>query len=107
MLAIPIIMAGAFIAHRLSAEGAVLGILSFVGLAVVALRRRSTIIFNLPGEPLIQASELLNGVAPQALRPSEALKMSVEDNIGDPRPAAEIFGYEPETFEAGVARILS
>jgi hypothetical protein len=32
--------------------------------------------------------------------------MSVEDNIGDPRPAAEVFGYEPETFEEGLRRIF-
>jgi len=67
---------------------------------------RSIIIFNIPGELLIQASEVLNYIAPQGLRPSEALKMSVEDNIGDPHPAEEVFGYRAEAFEEGVRRIL-
>jgi hypothetical protein len=61
----------------------------------------------MPGELMIQASEVLNLIAPQALRPSEALKMAVEDNIGDPRPAAEIFGYEPEPIEEGIRRIVT
>jgi hypothetical protein len=106
MLAIPIVLAAAFIADRLSVGGEIVGAGAFAVLVIAAARWRSTIIFNLPGEPLIQASELLNVIAPQGLRPSEALKMSVEDNTGDPRPAAEVFGYEPETFEAGVKRIV-
>ena len=32
--------------------------------------------------------------------------MSVEDNVGDPRPAAEVFGYEPEPFAEGLERIF-
>jgi NADH dehydrogenase len=68
--------------------------------------RPATLIFSLPGEFLIQASEILNVIGPRALRPSEALKMAVEDNIGDPRPAAEVFAYEPEAFEEGVKRII-
>jgi NADH dehydrogenase len=83
----------------------VTGIL-FLPLAIGCACWRSVIIFNVPGELMIQASEVLNLVAPQGLRPSEALKMSVEDNIGDPRPAEETFGYKAEPFETGVKRIV-
>ncbi len=85
--------------------GGVTGFL-FIPLAIGCGCWRSLIIYNVPGELMISASEVLNSVAPQGLRPSEALKMSVEDNVGDPRPAAEVFGYEPEAFEVGVKRIV-
>jgi NADH dehydrogenase len=52
------------------------------------------------------ASEALNDFAPRAFRPSEVLKMAVEDNVGDPEPAAKTFEYVPETFEQGLARII-
>jgi NADH dehydrogenase len=74
-------------------------------LVVGAVRWRTTIVFNLPGQPLILASEPLNDFAPRELRPSEVLKMAVEDNAGDPKPAAETFNYTPETFEQGLAKI--
>jgi NADH dehydrogenase len=106
MLMIPIVMLGAYLSDRLSVGTGILGAVGFVVLVAVAAWWRSTLIFSLPGEPIIQASELLNAFAPQALRPSEALKMSVEDNVGDPRPAAEVFGYEPEPFAEGLARIF-
>ena len=73
-------------------------------LLLVAIRWRTVIIYGLPGELLIAASEVLNDFAPRALRPSEVLKMSVEDNVGDPTPAAETFSYTPETFEEGLAK---
>ena len=50
-------------------------------------------------------SELLNGFAPRELQASEVLKMAVENNTGDPRPARRTFSYVPETFEQGLARI--
>ena len=83
---------------------AMAGIL-FVPLAIICARWRTVVIYSLPGELLIQASEVLNRIAPQGLRPSEALKMAVEDNVGDPRPAEQIFGYKAEIFEEGVKRI--
>jgi NADH dehydrogenase len=78
----------------------------FVPLAIACTLWRTVILFNLPGELLIRASEVLNHIAPQGLRPSEALKMSVEDNTGDPRSAEEVFGYKAEAFEEGVRRIV-
>ena len=77
-----------------------------VPLAIGCALWRSIIIFSMPGELLIAASEVLNHIAPQGLRPSEALKMAVEDNTGDPRPAEEIFKYKAESFEEGVAKIV-
>ena len=76
----------------------------WVALVILAGRWRRVIFFNVPGEPLRIASEGLNAFAPRSLQLSEQLKMAAEDNIGDPRPAAETFTYEPESFEQGVAR---
>jgi NADH dehydrogenase len=106
MLALPVLLVALAWLGELSVGVAFLGTALLIVLIIVATRWRSTIIFNLPGEPLIQASEVLNLFAPQSLRPSEALKMAVEDNIGDPRPAAVEFGYKPEPFEEAVRRIL-
>ena len=77
----------------------------WIVLLLVALRWRRVIIFSIPGEPLVLGSELLNGFAPRELRPSEMLKMAVEDNAGDVGPTAETFAYQPETFEQGLAKI--
>jgi NADH dehydrogenase len=77
----------------------------WVVLFLTALRWRQVILFCVPGDPLILASEALNIFAPRALQCSEMLKMAVEDNVGDPRPAAEAFSYTPETFEQGLAKI--
>jgi hypothetical protein len=89
--------------HAIAAE---VGASIWVMLILVALKWRRVIVFSLPGELLILASEALDDVAPRALRPSEVLKMSVEDNVGDPEPAAKTFEYVPETFEQGLARII-
>lgn len=78
-----------------------------IPLAIGCALWRSIIIFYMPGELLIAASEVLNHIAPQGLRPSEALKMSVEDNTGDPQPAEQVFRYKAEAFEEGVRRIVT
>jgi len=75
-------------------------------LAVGCALWRSVIIFSIPGELLIAAGEALNHLAPQGLRPSEAFKMAVEDNTGDPQPAEQVFNYKAEPFEEGVRRIV-
>ncbi len=77
----------------------------WIGLILAAYRWRPTIVFYVPGKPLVHGSEILNAIAPPGLRPSEILKMAVEDNAGDPRPAMEVFGYVPESFEQGLAKI--
>jgi len=78
----------------------------WVVLILTAIRWRRVILFSVPGEPLILGSEGLNAFAPRALQCSEILKMAVEDNVGDPLPAAQTFAYVPESFEQGLARIL-
>ena len=78
----------------------------WVVLLLTAIRWRQVILFSVPGEPLILASEVLNAFAPRGLRCSEILKMAVEDNTGDPLPAAKMFAYVPESFEQGLANIL-
>jgi NADH dehydrogenase len=75
-------------------------------LVIVAFKWRQVIVFNVPGEALILAGEALNQIAPRSLRPGEVLKMAVEDNTGDPEPAAKLFDYVPETFEQALARII-
>jgi hypothetical protein len=78
-----------------------------LGMALLLTARwwRQVILFCVPAEPLIIASEALNAVAPRELQCSEILKMAVEDNVGNPRPAAETFAYVPESFEHGLAKI--
>jgi len=78
----------------------------WAALLLTAYRWRRVILFCVPGEPLIFAGEVLNAFAPRGLQCSEILKMAVEDNVGDPRPASETFAYVPESFEQGLARIL-
>jgi NADH dehydrogenase len=77
----------------------------WMALLLTAYRWRQVILYYVPGEPLILASEALNAFAPRGLQGSEVLKMAVEDNTGDPRPAAETFAYVPESFEQGLAKI--
>jgi uncharacterized protein YbjT (DUF2867 family) len=77
----------------------------WVLLFLLAYRWRQTLLYRVPGEPLIILSEALNDFAPREFRPSELLKMAVEDNIGDPWPAASTFTYLPESFEQGLKRI--
>jgi uncharacterized protein YbjT (DUF2867 family) len=74
-------------------------------LLVIAYRWRQTIVYYVPGEPIIIASEAANAFLPRELRASEPLKMAIEDNIGDPYPAAKIFAYQPESFERALANI--
>ena len=76
-----------------------------VVLASAAARWTKTIVFSIPGEPLILASEAANAFAPRELQASEPLKMAVEDNIGDPLPTTRTFDYTPETFEQGLLHI--
>jgi NADH dehydrogenase len=104
-LTLPVALVALFCIDWLSPVEGALGVVLAGILAVIAARWRTILIFGLPGEPLIAASELLNLFMPRALRPSEVLKMSVEDNIGDPRPAAEVFAYTPEPLETALARI--
>jgi len=82
--------------------GAALGTVLFL----TARRWRQVILYYVPAELLLLTSEALNAVAPRGLQSSEILKMAVEDNVGDPRPAMETFAYVPESFEQGLARIL-
>ncbi len=63
----------------------------WIVLLLMAARWRRVLIFNIPGDPLLFASEPLNLFAPRSLRASEVLKMAIEDNVGDPNPAAKIF----------------
>jgi uncharacterized protein YbjT (DUF2867 family) len=75
-------------------------------LLFIAYRWREVILFGVPGEPLIIAGDAWNTVSPRPLQFSEQIKMAIEDNVGDPRPAMETFGYTPESFEQGLEKIF-
>jgi len=102
----PIMIIIGVAAGIVSLAEAEIGAVFAVALLVTAFRWRETILFNVPGEPLRMAGEVLSTIAPRELQFSEQLKMAGEDNIGDPGPASEAFSYTPETFEQGLARIL-
>ncbi|HEV3271401.1 MAG TPA: NAD(P)H-binding protein [Candidatus Methylacidiphilales bacterium] len=79
----------------------------WVALLLTAHRWRRVILYCVPAEPFILAGDAWNAVAPRGLQYSEILKMAVEDNTGDPRPAAETFGYIPESFEEGFSKVAA
>ncbi len=106
-LLLPFLLIAGLSSHTLSPMAAELGAGLWVALILMAIRWRRVIIFCIPGEPLILASEGLNAFAPRSLRASEMLKMAVEDNTGDPLPATRTFAYVPETFEQALAKILT
>jgi uncharacterized protein YbjT (DUF2867 family) len=105
-LLLPCLLVVALTTHTFTPVEAEVGAAFWIALLFAACRWRRVIVFNLPGEPLILAAGALNPVAPRGLQGSEVLKMAVEDNVGDPAPAAETFAYVPESFEKGLARIL-
>jgi uncharacterized protein YbjT (DUF2867 family) len=104
-LLLPILTIAGLAKNDLGISAAEIGLGIWAMLLLLAYRWRKTILYYVPGEPLIIASEAANGIAPRELRFSEMLKMAVEDNAGNPLPAAETFAYTPESFEQGLAKI--
>lgn len=102
---LPILLIAGLATGKLAPVVTEVGAGVWAGLGLVACRWRTVVIFALPGEPLILASEALAAILPRELQGSEPLKMAREDNTGDPRPASEIFAYAPESFEQGLAKI--
>jgi hypothetical protein len=90
----------------LSPPGAEIAALAEVALILAAKRWRQLIVFNVPSEQLRLLALGWDAAVPRAFRFGEQLKMAVEDNVGDPRPAAQVFGYAPESFESGLARLF-
>jgi NADH dehydrogenase len=104
-IVLPIVLVMGVVEQSASAAGLALGAGLETGLVLLAYRWHRVIVFSIPGEPLIIASEAANGFAPRELQGSEPLKMAVEDNTGDPAPAARLFNFTPETFEQGLSKI--
>jgi uncharacterized protein YbjT (DUF2867 family) len=102
-LLIPCLLIVGLATAKVTLITAEVGIGLWVVLLVMAIRWKQIIVFSIPGEPLILGTEPLNSFAPRELRGSEMVKMAVEDNVGDPLPAATTFGYVPETFEQALA----
>ncbi len=105
VILLPVLIVIGWMESMLSIPIAVFLVAIEIVLAATVAGWRKTIIFSLPGEPLILASEAANVFAPRELQASEPLKMAVEDNIGDPFPATRTFAYTPETFEQGLRTI--
>lgn len=107
IVAIPIVLAAEVVTDHLHAVAAVIVAAIWALLVVAAIKWRTVIVFSIPGPPLILAAQQLNGIKgfPRALKPSEVLKMAIEDNVGDPMPAARTFEYDPEPFEKALAKI--
>ncbi|MCE0497133.1 MAG: complex I NDUFA9 subunit family protein [Methylacidiphilales bacterium] len=91
---------------RLSLPGAEIVVLAEVGLILVVNRWRQLIVFNVPAGQVLLLALGWDAIMPRAFRFGEQLKMAVEDNVGDPRPAAETLGYAPESFESGLNRLF-
>jgi len=104
-LLLPLLIIACLVMNTLSLTTAEIGMGIWSVLLLTAYRWRKTILYFVPGDPLIIASEILNAFAPREFRVSEMLKMAVEDNVGDPLPATTTFAYTPETFEQGLAKI--
>jgi hypothetical protein len=105
MIALPCLIIAGFMEGTVSLAMAEIGAGICAALMITAYRWRRVILFCVPAEPLIVASETLALFAPRGLQFSEILKMAVEDNVGDPQPAAKTFAYVPETFEEGLAKV--
>jgi NADH dehydrogenase len=91
---------------RLSLGGAELAALAEAALVLAASRWRHLIVFYVPAEQVRLLALGWDAAMPRAFRFGEQLKMAVEDNVGDPLPAAEAFDYKPESFESGLARFF-
>jgi hypothetical protein len=101
---LPCLIIAGLVLDTLSVAVAEMGAGLWVVLLLTAYRWRQVILFCVSGEPLILVSEAFNAITPRGLQFSEVLKMAVEDNVGDSRPASETFAYIPESFEQGLAK---
>jgi NADH dehydrogenase len=106
VILLPILVITGLALHQLGLAPAELILGLWALLTLLACRWRRLILFNVPGEPLRIVGEALNHVALPWLQCGEQLKMAGEDNIGDPQPAMETFGYTPESFEEGLQRLV-
>ena len=88
----------------LSLPDAEVAVLVEAALVLAANRWRQLILFNVPAGQVQLLALGWDAVVPRAFRFGEQLKLAVEDNVGDPRPAAETFGYVPESFASALAR---
>jgi NADH dehydrogenase len=91
---------------RLGLAVAEFAALAELALVLAALSWRQLIVFNVPAAQVQLLAAGWDAAMPRGIRCGEQLKMAVEDNVGDGRPAAEVFGYVPESFDTGLARLL-
>jgi len=98
-----IIIAGLWLG-RLPLACAEITALAEVALLLVANRWKQLIVFNVPSGQVQMLALGWDAAVPRQLRIGEQLKMAIEDNVGDPLPAAAAFDYVPESFDTGLAR---
>jgi NADH dehydrogenase len=104
---LPLILLLALILRGLTLPQAEIGALLWVVLLVVAIRWRSILLVNLPSGPLWLLGQTLEMIAPQGFRCSDQVALILEDNIGDPGPAAELFHVQPESLSTALDRLLA
>ena len=104
---LPVLIFGGLIAGWFGYLPAEAGGVVWIFLALLLWRKRRTVIFSIPGEPLLLLARLIKTSAPRSLQFQEQLHMALEDNIGDPAPAMKAFAYTPETFEQGLRNLSS
>lgn len=75
-------------------------------LLLLTARWRQLILFSIPSALIWGANRFWDKLVPRALRFQEQLYMAEEDNVGDPLPATQTFGYVPESFKQGVATVF-
>jgi NADH dehydrogenase len=106
ILLLPVVVVVELRAGRLILIEAEVLALGEVSLILAASLWWQLIVFNFPAKWVGFMARGWDAVVPRSLRCGEQLKMAVEDNVGDPRPAALAFGYEPESFDSGLSRLL-
>jgi NADH dehydrogenase len=106
-LLVPALLLAAWGMHQLSLLETAIGVVIWLALAISLHPWRRILLFGVAAAPLVLLGRILNALAPRELQMSEQLKMALEDNIGDPQPAMETFGYVPETFAQGLKHLPS
>jgi uncharacterized protein YbjT (DUF2867 family) len=105
-LAAPFVAFWAWNDDRLNLVELELGAGLWVALLIALNRWTQLIVFSVAVVPLRLLGLALRAMTPRSLHFTEQLKMAEEDNVGDPQPAMKAFGYTPESFAQGVARVL-
>ena len=103
---VPILIIVGLVTDRVTLPIAEIAAFLWCILLFLTSRWRQLILFSIPSALIWSANRVWDKLVPRSLRFQEQLYMAEEDNVGDPLPAAQTFGYTPESFEQGVATIF-